>query len=108
MLHLAYAIRWMVPDSLGRSFIGKTRFSGVPETALNVSGQVFGGQGRNRTTDTRIFSPLLYQLSYLAGPVRPGSPSARKEARIIRVGGQKSPPLGRAFHAPVRVRQMPD
>ena len=24
------------------------------------------GQGRNRTTDTRIFSPLLYQLSYLA------------------------------------------
>src|SRR6185437_9708596 len=27
-----------------------------------------GGQGRNRTTDTRIFSPLLYQLSYLATP----------------------------------------
>ncbi len=26
-----------------------------------------GGQGRNRTTDTRIFSPLLYRLSYLAG-----------------------------------------
>ena len=24
------------------------------------------GQGRNRTDDTRIFSPLLYQLSYLA------------------------------------------
>jgi hypothetical protein len=28
-----------------------------------------GGQGRNRTTDTRIFNPLLYRLSYLA-PVR--------------------------------------
>ena len=28
-----------------------------------------GGQGRNRTTDTRIFSPLLYQLSYLAKQV---------------------------------------
>ena len=27
---------------------------------------VFGGQGRDRTGDTRIFSPLLYQLSYLA------------------------------------------
>jgi hypothetical protein len=27
-----------------------------------------GGQGRNRTTDTRIFNPLLYQLSYLAVP----------------------------------------
>ena len=25
-----------------------------------------GGQGWNRTTDTRIFSPLLYRLSYLA------------------------------------------
>jgi hypothetical protein len=24
------------------------------------------GQGGNRTPDTRIFSPLLYQLSYLA------------------------------------------
>src|SRR5438034_10517629 len=26
------------------------------------------GQGQNRTADTRIFSPLLYQLSYLAEP----------------------------------------
>ena len=24
-----------------------------------------GAQSRNRTSDTRIFSPLLYQLSYL-------------------------------------------
>ncbi len=29
-------------------------------------GAMNGGQGRNRTTDTRIFSPLLYRLSYLA------------------------------------------
>ena len=36
---------------------------------------VCGGQGRNRTTDTRIFSPLLYQLSYLA------SVYARQDAR---------------------------
>jgi hypothetical protein len=28
---------------------------------------VLGGQGQNRTADTRIFNPLLYQLSYLAG-----------------------------------------
>jgi hypothetical protein len=28
-----------------------------------------GAQGRNRTTDTAIFSRMLYQLSYLgAGP----------------------------------------
>ena len=26
----------------------------------------YGGLGRNRTTDTRIFNPLLYQLSYQA------------------------------------------
>ena len=26
----------------------------------------FGGLGRNRTNDTRIFNPLLYQLSYRA------------------------------------------
>src|SRR5262249_9559199 len=28
--------------------------------------KITDGQGRNRTADTRIFSPLLYQLSYLA------------------------------------------
>ena len=27
---------------------------------------LYGGLGRNRTTDTRIFNPLLYQLSYQA------------------------------------------
>jgi hypothetical protein len=29
-----------------------------------------GAQARNRTTDTRIFSPLLYHLSYLGTQVR--------------------------------------
>ncbi len=29
-------------------------------------GKKNGGKGRDRTGDTRIFSPLLYQLSYLA------------------------------------------
>ena len=28
-----------------------------------------GGLGRNRTTDTRIFNPLLYRLSYRAKPL---------------------------------------
>jgi hypothetical protein len=37
---------------------------------------LIGGQGRNRTIDTRIFSPLLYQLSYLA------MGCGAKEARI--------------------------
>jgi hypothetical protein len=32
----------------------------------DVAELLFGGLGRNRTTDTRIFNPLLYQLSYQA------------------------------------------
>ena len=45
-----------------------------------------GGQGRNRTTDTRIFSPLLYQLSYLAAGdgrarIRPARARAVKQSR---------------------------
>jgi hypothetical protein len=36
---------------------------GMP-AALTACGA--SGQGQNRTADTRIFSPLLYQLSYLA------------------------------------------
>ena len=39
---------------------------------MDVGGRGAGGQGRNRTIDTLIFSPLLYQLSYLAiGEYRP-------------------------------------
>ena len=41
-----------------------------PETkkpiAMDGLYENFGGLGRNRTTDTRIFNPLLYQLSYQA------------------------------------------
>ena len=33
---------------------------------LSVSLCLSGGSGRNRTTDTRIFNPLLYRLSYRA------------------------------------------
>src|SRR4249919_509453 len=42
-----------------------------------------GGQGRNRTTDTRIFSPLLYQLSYLAVPARSGSDDVGRHLRHV-------------------------
>ena len=37
----------------------------MPEN-VNHSKKMDSARGRNRTTDTRIFSPLLYQLSYLA------------------------------------------
>ena len=45
-----------------------------------------GGQGGNRTPDTGIFNPLLYQLSYLAGTlhgqaVRGGNDTYRGRAR---------------------------
>ena len=36
--------------------------AGLPAVGLAKA----GGKARNRTGDTRIFSPLLYQLSYLA------------------------------------------
>jgi hypothetical protein len=37
----------------------------------NRAGKANGAQGRNRTTDTAIFSRMLYQLSYLGKPRRP-------------------------------------
>ncbi len=43
-----------------------TADSKKPLTPLGIKGFAFGGLGRNRTTDTRIFNPLLYQLSYRA------------------------------------------
>src|SRR5476649_1116027 len=50
----------------------RTRGLSVPETKTPICmdrrfvKDVLGGPGRNRTTDTRIFNPLLYQLSYQA------------------------------------------
>ena len=40
-----------------------------------------GGQGRNRTSDTRIFSAVLYQLSYLAWNEFLGGPNHASIAR---------------------------
>lgn len=34
-------------------------------TEVNRGERLNGAQGRNRTTDTAIFSRMLYQLSYL-------------------------------------------
>ncbi len=44
-------------------------FRGIGGLEQGLAGVRFGGNGglgRNRTTDTRIFNPLLYQLSYQA------------------------------------------
>jgi hypothetical protein len=53
------------------SFLTKTLdFLGFIRLLWTVSddyGKQSGAQGRNRTTDTAIFSRMLYQLSYLGG-----------------------------------------
>ena len=49
--------RWIPAQRLGKLM------AGLPA----VGSAEAGGKARNRTGDTRIFSPLLYQLSYLAG-----------------------------------------
>jgi hypothetical protein len=45
-----------------------------------IPDETYGGSGRNRTADTRIFSPLLYQLSYRAK--RTINPGPRKAIGI--------------------------
>ena|GEM_PF-4573224 len=68
-----------------------TKASGLASRGLNLHGSA---QGRNRTTDTGIFNPLLYRLSYLGGwgTARNGafiaSPSPRRQ--------QHSPPSRRS------------
>ena len=37
----------------------------IKESLISASKR-YNGQGRDRTADTRIFSPVLYQLSYLS------------------------------------------
>lgn len=51
----------------------------------------YGGPGRIRTTDTRIFNPLLYQLSYQAMNGRgPALPVRRPQ--MIRLGVRDGKP----------------
>jgi hypothetical protein len=77
---------------------GRTR---VRQGAVSQNGQIFlggilrskssktqrfqnGAQGRNRTTDTAIFSRMLYQLSYLGTPSpRPGATTRRLVADAL-------------------------
>jgi hypothetical protein len=46
-------------------------------TTHSLCNSLHGGSGRNRTADTRIFSPLLYRLSYRA-ILRGQKPDARR------------------------------
>jgi hypothetical protein len=47
-----------------------------------------GAQGRNRTTDTAIFSRMLYQLSYLGTASR----TVRLGAAVYSQAGRPCPP----------------
>ena len=46
---------------------------------INIISLLNGARGRSRTTDTRIFNPLLYQLSY------PGTSPFGAADRVSRV-----------------------
>jgi hypothetical protein len=67
--HVPLPVLGLSTDSPGlyrAEFAGNYGVFVTPQDAVGHERLVDGGQGRNRTTDTRIFSPLLYQLSYLA------------------------------------------
>ena len=54
---------------IGGNRLGRGKWPESRRTAssksLKFQGRESGAQGRNRTTDTAIFSRMLYQLSYL-------------------------------------------
>ena len=57
-----YGLQYMTKRLILRGFllIGERA-----RTRKNWAGKANGAQGRDRTTDTAIFSRMLYQLSYL-------------------------------------------
>ena len=50
----------------GADYEARTRYLHLGKVALYQMSyiRILGASGRNRTNDTRIFSPLLYRLSY--------------------------------------------
>ncbi len=71
---------------------------------LSVSGPFCncGGLGRNRTIDTRIFNPLLYQLSYRATKnesISKGIMSLKCFLPTFHCNDPRSPPLPPASQA---------
>ena len=61
----------------GKAGTGRGQTGWIQPTSAELGGlcrswnfNSYGAQGRNRTTDTRIFSPLLYRLSYLGLAMR--------------------------------------
>ena len=74
---------------------------------LVLSRGLGGGLDRNRTSDTRIFNPLLYQLSYEA---RFGLSRERGMLRAVAIGARwsaGSSAVRRGRRIPIRVRSHP-
>ncbi len=70
----------MVPVRDEPARVGGRRRPGVVHRSnlvadRSLAAQDDGAQGRNRTTDTAIFSRMLYQLSYLGDRASPWDPS---------------------------------
>ena len=63
-----------------------------------------GGERGNRTPDTRIFSPLLYQLSYLAIDGHSKPEGCQREGRIIEIPPLLSMPQSSRDRPPARFR----
>ena len=65
---------------LGADDEARTRYLHLGKVALYQMSyiRINGASGRNRTNDTRIFSPLLYRLSYRGKIWRPGTGSNRR------------------------------
>jgi hypothetical protein len=63
-------------------------------TLEREGGRKNGGSGRNRTVDTRIFSPLLYRLSYRAtrAPEKAGGDIIRIKAMLSKAFSRKTLP----------------
>ena len=63
----AWTSRGAIVKLAGAALVSRESLSRCPQGKAAASKVLKnGGQGRNRTADTGIFSPLLYQLSYLA------------------------------------------
>ena len=63
--------------------IAFTGLLGAPHPAAVRSLKGDGAQGRNRTTDTAIFSRMLYQLSYLGAPPARVGVEGRRPYRML-------------------------
>ena len=73
----------------------------MADARYETQGAGNGAQGRNRTTDTAIFSRMLYQLSYLGSSSRGGL-----EVAVYSQAGRRCPPrfafgFARRGHAPL-------